>query len=199
MIRAAPGAPSPEHRRELADHAVAAQPARRPAGIIRHALDGRLVVSPTAIARENPRLPRLRPRAAIRPNPTHARGSTRRWSAGGRRPLSREQLDVAQRATGRTCSTRRRNRFRREPMRPMASGLLPDRRSIPPTSAATCEAGARIGLPWSSPLGHLRTKLAGVGAPLRSRAARRNRAMPGSRPGRRVAAWASTHSSQCLS
>ena len=72
LIRAAAWCADSENRHELA--AILAAPNRLgvSAGIIRHALDGRLVISPTGEARENPQYFRVEPEGAIRPNPAHA-------------------------------------------------------------------------------------------------------------------------------
>jgi ABC-type nitrate/sulfonate/bicarbonate transport system substrate-binding protein len=72
VMRAALWCAAPENRHELAT--ILAQPNRLgvSAGIIRHALDGRLVVNPNGEVRENPHYFRVDLEPAIRPDPAHA-------------------------------------------------------------------------------------------------------------------------------
>ena len=72
VMRAALWCAAPENRHELAT--ILAQPNRLgvSAGIIRHALDGRLVVSPSGEVRDNPHYFRVDLEPAIRPDPAHA-------------------------------------------------------------------------------------------------------------------------------
>jgi NitT/TauT family transport system ATP-binding protein len=71
-IRAAAWCALPDNREELAQ--ILAAPGRLgvSAGIIRHALDGRLVIAPDGRTRHDPFYFRLSPEPAIRPIPAHA-------------------------------------------------------------------------------------------------------------------------------
>ena len=72
IIRAAAWCAAPENRQELAE--MLAQPRRLGVapGIIRHGLDGRLIVAPDGTTRDNPQYFRVDPLPAIRPDPVHA-------------------------------------------------------------------------------------------------------------------------------
>ncbi len=96
VIRAASWCAAPENRGELAT--ILEQPNRLgvSAGIIRHALDGRLIVSPTGEARTNPYYFRIDPEPAIRPNPAHAMWLYAQMVRWRQAPLSAASARIAE-------------------------------------------------------------------------------------------------------
>jgi ABC-type nitrate/sulfonate/bicarbonate transport system substrate-binding protein len=72
VIRAGAWCAAPEHRQQLSE--MLAEPNRLgvSSAVIRHALDGRLIVAADGLTRENPHYFWLDPEPAMRPNPAHA-------------------------------------------------------------------------------------------------------------------------------